>query len=241
MKKLLILLGAFVLTLSSFSLIQAQADCCDYSAASGCFCRNVSNDDNCKTYNQCLASAPLCSAMTCSNTYGSAIADLEFASCPNSSGVCETPHSKSMTAYCREEVGATRLKRSSVKVCFLHLALTDENAYGEIETPAIVTEYGDLSSQGPTKLLNSVITFITFIAALLLFINIVLAGIKIITGGQDPKNFSDQMKRIVWGVVGLILVALAYLITGFVSGTLFGSGDYLLNPTINEASTGATP
>lgn len=224
-----------------FALVFAQvakAECCYYSASTGCTCNNEDNPSSCKTYTDCIATAPLCgAALTCSNTYGSAIANLDYASCPDSNNVCQTPHSKSMPAYCRQSATATRLTKSSVKVCFLHLALTSENAYGEIETPVAIDQIGDLNSGGPMNLINLIITFLTFLGAFLLFVNIVLAGIKIITGGQDPKNFSDQMKRIVWSVVGLVLIALAYLITGFVSGALFGDDQYLLNPTINEPSS----
>lgn len=97
-------------------------------------------------------------------------------------------------------------------------------AYGNIEDDGSLT--------GPINFANNVILFVVFIAGTLLLFNIILTGIKIMGGVNNPKEFNDAMKKILWSVLGLALVAGAYLISGWVINTLFGSDEMVLNPTI---------
>lgn len=90
--------------------------------------------------------------------------------------------------------------------------------------------WGKIDEGGPVKLIAAIVAFLVAIAVALFFIKIILSGIKIIVNGKDPAQFNEGMKTIMWGVIGIFIVASAYMIVGWVGVQLFGSPGALLNP-----------
>lgn len=112
------------------------------------------------------------------------------------------------------------------------------NPIGSIEQTPGVSVYGPLSDggsiSGPVQFINVVLGVLAVIAGVALLFNIIMAAINIITGAGKPGKLMESLKRILLGIVGLVLIALAYVIVGFVSKTLFGSPDFILDPTIER-------
>lgn len=97
--------------------------------------------------------------------------------------------------------------------------------YGDIET-------GTNGLAEPIKFVNNIIAFSTTIIGIWFLINIILQGIKIINNSKDPKAFNEAVQKILWSIAGIALVALAYVIAGWVSAQLFGNTATILNPSI---------
>ncbi|MDR0462981.1 MAG: hypothetical protein LBG64_02050 [Pseudomonadales bacterium] len=102
--------------------------------------------------------------------------------------------------------------------------LTGAGGFGTISGP------GDTG--GPIELVNIVLGILTIIAGIALLFNIILAGIKIITGAGKPGILAENSKRILFSIAGLALIFAAYIIVGLVSFILFGDTDFILNPTL---------
>ncbi len=106
--------------------------------------------------------------------------------------------------------------------------------FGVVKPTPGVEKYGDLTSGGPIVFVNAVIAFITAVAGIWLLITIILTGIKVISSVNDPKAFGEAMKKIMWSIIGLVVVAMAYIIAGWVSKQLFGTEEFILNPEISK-------
>jgi hypothetical protein len=115
------------------------------------------------------------------------------------------------------------------------VVIPEQADFGSIDP--ILGNYEDISTgedglAGPINFANAIITFSTTIIGIWFLINIILQGIKIINNSKDPKAFNESMQKILWSIVGIALVALAYVIAGWVSAQLFGDTAAILNPSI---------
>jgi hypothetical protein len=77
---------------------------------------------------------------------------------------------------------------------------------------------------------NVIIAFLTAAACVFFLITIILSGINIITKVRSPDDFAANMKKIGLGAVGLVVIALSYVIAAWLGKWLFGSADMLTNP-----------
>ena len=112
------------------------------------------------------------------------------------------------------------------------------DAIGTLEPTPGIEEYGSLSggdTSGPIRIINNVLLALAVVAGIALLFNIVMAGITVITGAAKPGKLAEAGKRILTSIIGLVLIALAYVIVGFISYFLFGSSDFFLNPTLQGA------
>ncbi len=82
-------------------------------------------------------------------------------------------------------------------------------------------------------LINSVLTFVVAIAALLVFLYLIWGGIDWITSGGDKGKTEAARNKITAAVVGLIILAAAYAILTIALGFLAGGSD--LNDLLIDA------
>lgn len=96
----------------------------------------------------------------------------------------------------------------------------------DIATPSIFfTDFG--------MLINSVLTIVVAIAALLVFFYLIWGGIDWITSGGDKGKTESARNKITAAVIGLIILAASYAILTLVLQFL-GGGD--LNSVIEQAT-----
>jgi hypothetical protein len=69
---------------------------------------------------------------------------------------------------------------------------------------------------GTGGLLNGVINIITAIAGFVAVIMIIVAGFQMITSSGKPEKISTARNTIIYASVGLIVIALARIIIGFI-------------------------
>jgi hypothetical protein len=70
--------------------------------------------------------------------------------------------------------------------------------------------------QGLEAVFNNVISVALGLAGVVFFIMLLLAGFKYLTAGGEPQKIESAQKTITWGIAGLVLVALAFLILHFI-------------------------
>ncbi len=113
---------------------------------------------------------------------------------------------------------------------------TESSIFGSIDPIGGGYTYDDIEKggklTGPINFVNNALGLATVIAGIWFLFTIITSGLKIVQGARDPKVFSEEMKRILWTTLGLLLVASAWMIAGWIGNALFGSPDAILNPTI---------
>ncbi len=157
-----------------------------------------------------------CEDITCENSYSttegsSSCLDSTTNECPGG-----LAYKKQISISC---VKNSQIQYKTITACFARI--NDSDALGNLDTSLGGVNNKTLTSLG--DFINKIINFLIFVAGALLFINIILAGIKIITSGKDPKTFAEGMKKIVLSTVGIVIVVLAYVVADYVIRLFFGS------------------
>lgn len=105
---------------------------------------------------------------------------------------------------------------------------TDVNPLGEICPPAgIPTEPGSVGS-----IITFGIKIIMFIGFLLAFIWLLLGGISYITSNGEPAKTAAAQKKIIYAIVGLIVIILAFSILTLVENVFTLDTGSLTNPQL---------
>ena len=73
---------------------------------------------------------------------------------------------------------------------------------------------------GPNGILTKAINILSLIAGVAAVIVIMIAGLRYVTSSGDPNTVAGAQKTIIYGVVGLVVVALAQVIVVFVLSKL---------------------
>ena len=71
--------------------------------------------------------------------------------------------------------------------------------------------------RGFEGLFSNVVTNILALAAIVLFIMLLVGGFKFISAGGDPKAVEGAKKTLTYAVAGMVLIASAYLILRFIN------------------------
>jgi len=99
---------------------------------------------------------------------------------------------------------------------------------GTLTAPAsIITGPSDIY-----KLINAVVNLLVVVAGIWFLIQVILAGYNYITGAGDAAKTSEAMKKLTDSIIGLVIVAAAFIITYIIGALFFGTGFNILQPTI---------
>lgn len=89
---------------------------------------------------------------------------------------------------------------------------------GYVSAAAGVDNIGGVATlRGLEGIFQNIIGSLLFVAGIILFIMLIFGGVRFITSGGDPKGLESAKKTITYAVIGVILVAMGYLIIVFVS------------------------
>lgn len=77
---------------------------------------------------------------------------------------------------------------------------------------------------GLTKVLNGVVTIISYIAGIIAVIMIIIAGIRFTTSGGDSNAVSGAKTSLVYALIGIAVAVLAQVLVHFVIGTAQNTG-----------------
>lgn len=98
--------------------------------------------------------------------------------------------------------------------------------FGTISNP---TSYASDQGSGLFDLISNILKFAGVIAGLFFVVQIIMAGYSYISANGDPKKAELAWTKIWQSIIGLIIVASAFIIASVV-GKMFGID--IINPTI---------
>jgi len=111
------------------------------------------------------------------------------------------------------------------------------DAFGsKIENPLdkFGSSYGDVNTAGGglVGLISNLLKFAFIAAGIYVLINIVSAGIMFISAGENPDTVKEAWDKIILSLIGLAIMAGAFVIVAIISYVLFGDPMVILSPTI---------
>lgn len=71
--------------------------------------------------------------------------------------------------------------------------------------------------QGFECVFRNVVSVVTVLAGLALFIMLLMGGLKYLTSGGDPKAQEQAKNTLTYAILGMVLIVAAYLILNFIS------------------------
>lgn len=113
------------------------------------------------------------------------------------------------------------------------LALSARSAFAQIELGTVKTGSGFAQDIG--SLITAVLSFVMIIAALLVFLYLILGGIEWITSGGDKGKTESARNKITSAVIGIIILAASWAILLLILQFLGFEGG--LSDVFKEAAT----
>ncbi|MCW1949287.1 MAG: hypothetical protein KIH89_002455 [Candidatus Shapirobacteria bacterium] len=101
--------------------------------------------------------------------------------------------------------------------------------FGNIESPVDNSYFNTEGGEGIFILISDILKMAGYIAGIFFLVQIILAGYAYISANGDPKKTEAAWAKIWQSLIGIIIVASAFIITSVVG--LFLNIDFL-NPTI---------
>ena len=96
-----------------------------------------------------------------------------------------------------------------------------DNPIGTVSNP--ITGSGAVSNKDQAAgFVNKGINFMTAMAAAWLLITIIWNGFTIIKSDKSAEAFSQAMKNIMFSILGMLVVGMAYVLTVMISTAIFG-------------------
>ena len=96
----------------------------------------------------------------------------------------------------------------------------DANSYQDVmnkikeKTPTIATESSDI---------QRIINYLLYIGGIVAVVMAIIAGIQMTTSAGDPGAVKKAKNTLMWSIVGLVIMILAYAIVNFVIGKVVAS------------------
>lgn len=108
-----------------------------------------------------------------------------------------------------------------------------QGTFGTIKNPVEKLSgggYGDVTDL--PMFISNIVRVITIGAGIFALINFVAAGINYISAGGDEEKISNSWNMILNSIYGLLIIAMAFILTGLISWLLFKDASIILKPTI---------
>jgi hypothetical protein len=121
------------------------------------------------------------------------------------------------------------------------------NIFGQIKPPEALSRFtgtgGDVGA-GFGAFLNLIFQLAIVGGGIYALFKIILAGYAFLSAGDDPKAIEGAWARIWQSMIGLVLIAGAFVLAAIFGRIFFGSYDAIINPvipTLNQIQTEPQP
>ena len=106
-----------------------------------------------------------------------------------------------------------------------------EEVFGPITPPEFFT--GDYGNPGGLIIfLNNILRLLVAVAGIYGLLNFILAGYQFMTASDDPKSISNAWAKIWRTLVGLLIIAVSFVLAAILGYLLFGNARAILQPKI---------
>lgn len=109
---------------------------------------------------------------------------------------------------------------------------------GAIAPPQGVGGYncstGLCTNIGIFSFISVALRLFTIVSGLLVFFNFLGAGYTLIAKSGDTKAYSDVRERIMFSLIGLVIIVAAYMIAAMIGLLFFGSATFIIQPDISQ-------
>ncbi|OGM21457.1 hypothetical protein A2955_02580 [Candidatus Woesebacteria bacterium RIFCSPLOWO2_01_FULL_37_19] len=102
------------------------------------------------------------------------------------------------------------------------------NPFGNVAPPSGVNKFAGGTLMGLPLFITVILRTLIVIAGVYTLINIVVAGLNFMSASGDPKRIQDAWAKIWQTVLGLAIVAGAFVIAAIVGLVLFQDATFLL-------------
>lgn len=104
--------------------------------------------------------------------------------------------------------------------------------FGTIDKTPGLGNYLDVDKGGLTTLISIVLKLLVVIAALWTLLQIIFAGYGFMSAGGDPKAIESAWSKVWQSLVGLTIVAGAFVLAAVFGYLIFGDAGAILSPKI---------
>ncbi|MDD5074203.1 MAG: hypothetical protein PHU92_03475 [Candidatus Shapirobacteria bacterium] len=104
------------------------------------------------------------------------------------------------------------------------------NIIGTIRPPAQITS---LRAGGMGKFLNNIFILLTVGGGIFALFNFIRAGYTYMSAKDDKEKINDAVAMITNSVIGLLIIASAFVIAALVGKLFFGDWQFIINPRIS--------
>ncbi len=89
--------------------------------------------------------------------------------------------------------------------------------------------------------LRGIIIFIIVLAGLFAFWNMLIAGFSYITASGDKAKVEIAQQKITHAIIGLVIIAISFILAAIAGQILFDNANFILNPKIESVSRLTNP
>ena len=108
---------------------------------------------------------------------------------------------------------------------------TWQSILGTVEAPQNVNAYSE-NVTGLINLLSNILRLSVLAAGVWGLLNLISSGIQWIGASGNPEMIKQASSRIWMSLLGLIIIAVAFVVTGIIGLIFFGSADAIIKPAI---------
>jgi hypothetical protein len=109
--------------------------------------------------------------------------------------------------------------------------ISNGGIFGKIELPEIF-KYGSLKGGGLVNFLNNIFKLLIVVGGLYALFNIIMAGYGYMSAGDDPKKLEAAGAKIWQSLVGLLIIASAFVLAAIFGWLLFKDATLILKPKV---------
>ncbi len=110
------------------------------------------------------------------------------------------------------------------------MAVDPSQVIGSVKSP-LQGKYASVTGLG--FFLSNLIKVAFIAGGLFALINFLLAGFQFLSSQGDEKKVQDAWNKIYNSLIGLVVMAAAFIIISIISWLIFGRADWILNPQIS--------
>ena len=117
------------------------------------------------------------------------------------------------------------------------VVFAQDDPIGTIDKLVAVSNFDSAGGIGEGEIgvlffMSRLISYITIVAGIWVFANLLLAGYTYVTSSGNAQNHTIVRDKLTMSILGLVLIVTVYAIAGILGTLFFGDAAYLLNPTI---------